>query len=141
MFCEKCGAQNPDGVKFCQSCGAEMKPADVFASTPSYTAQSYGTPTPATGVVPGKGLGIASMVVGIISLALFCIWFIAIPCAIVGAVLGGVAYNKAKQAGTKNKMANAGIVCSAIALAITILFTIIVTACICAGASSYPYYY
>ncbi len=35
-----------------------------------------------------KGLSIAAMVLGIISVALFCIWYIALPCAILAIVFG-----------------------------------------------------
>nr|MCR4729115.1 zinc-ribbon domain-containing protein [Lachnospiraceae bacterium] len=27
MFCEKCGAQNPDDAKFCSVCGAKFETA------------------------------------------------------------------------------------------------------------------
>ena len=71
--------------------------------------------------VPGKGLGIASMVLGIVSLALFCFWYIAMPCAIVGVILGFIGKSSAAKAGAKNGMATAGIVCSFIALGVAIL--------------------
>lgn len=29
MFCEKCGAQNPDNSKFCEKCGAPMTPVEA----------------------------------------------------------------------------------------------------------------
>lgn len=35
-----------------------------------------------------KGLAIAAMVLGIISLVLFCVWFISIPCAILAIIFG-----------------------------------------------------
>ena len=38
MFCPKCGAQNPDGAKFCGSCGAAI----------SANAPAHATATPAT---------------------------------------------------------------------------------------------
>jgi hypothetical protein len=75
---------------------------------------------PAT--VPGKGLGIASMVVGIVAIVLVCMWYISIPLAIVGAALGGVASSKAKKANMKNGMATAGLVCSIICLALNVLW-------------------
>ena len=36
MFCPKCGAQNPDGAKFCGSCGAAQS-AGAPAAAPSAT--------------------------------------------------------------------------------------------------------
>ena len=57
------------------------------------------------------GFGVASMVLGIISLCLSCCaYFISIPCAIVGIILGLIGLKK--QAG--QGMATAGLVCSII---------------------------
>ena len=67
---------------------------------------------------PGKGLGIASMVLGIVSLVLFCWIYVSIPCALVGVILGGVGMKKSKDAGMSAGMATAGLVCSIISLAI-----------------------
>lgn len=68
----------------------------------------------------GKGMGIASLVLGIISLVLFCVWYISIPCAVVGIILG-VLQNKKNKIG----MATAGIVCSIIALVLLVIAVII----------------
>ena len=93
MFCQNCGRQNPDGTAFCSNCGSALNGAPAAPVAPV-------TPVvPAPAAVPGKGLGIASMVVGIISLVMFCTGWFAIICAIVGTVLGGVALKKAKDAG------------------------------------------
>ena len=57
------------------------------------------------------GFGVASMVLGIISLCLSCCaYFISIPCAIVGIILGLIGLKK--QAGLG--METAGLVCSII---------------------------
>ncbi len=127
---------------------APQQPTYAAPQQPTYTApqqsygmpqQPYGMPQPTTAgpAVPGKGLGIGSMVLGIVSLALFCIWYLAIPCAIVGAALGGVAYSKAKQAGMKNGMAAAGIACSCVALGIAVIMLIIGGAAACAITDSF----
>jgi hypothetical protein len=92
----------------------------------------YGAP-----VVPGKGLAITAMILGIVSLALFCLWYLAIPCGIVGLVLGAIAHNKAKAVGMKSGMATAGIVCSSIALGIALLFVICTFACVGCVTSEY----
>ena len=42
MFCPKCGAQNPDGAKFCGSCGAAQS-AGAPAAAPSATPPSAAT--------------------------------------------------------------------------------------------------
>ena len=112
MVCRNCGAQLPENATFCQNCGTAVMPAQPV----------YQAPIPVAPVtVPGKGQGVASMVLGIISLVLFCIWYIALPCAIIGLVLGAVGSSKAKKAGMKNGMATAGIVMSCIALGLALL--------------------
>ncbi len=134
MFCIKCGSQNLDCAKFCQSCGSEIKASDTFISPPSYGTQPHSAPMPAYVAKPGKGLGIASMVLGIISLPFNLIFafivFMAIPVPVTSIVLGSISLYKSKQAGIKNGMAISGIVCSIIALALPILWIIIsIVAC------------
>ena len=104
---------------------APVYQAPVQPQQPVYVAPQAPVNPYAQPVVPGKGLGVASMVLGIVSLVLFCIWYLAIPCAIIGAALGGVAQSKAKAAGVKNGMAVAGITCSCIALGVAILFLLL----------------
>ena len=56
MFCKNCGAQNPDDVKFCQSCGSAVgeQPANPDAGAPAgeqnqpVTNGAYADPAPAT---------------------------------------------------------------------------------------------
>lgn len=139
-FCKHCGSQIEDNAAFCGVCGqaqntvepqvqeapvytqpqAPVQPQQPVYVAPQAPVNPYGQP-----VIPGKGLGITSMVLGIVSLALFCVWYLAIPCAIVGAALGGVALSKAKVVGVKNGMATAGVACSCIALGIAILFLLL----------------
>ncbi|MBP3706753.1 MAG: DUF4190 domain-containing protein [Clostridia bacterium] len=130
MFCVNCGSENQEGTKFCIKCGAPIEqqqqvtaqpPIQPPVQQPMYQQPMYQQP-----MVPGKGLGIASMVLGILSLVLFCVWYVAIPCGIIGLVLGAVGYNKARSCNIKNGMATAGIVCSCIALGLAVLFVIIV---------------
>lgn len=123
MFCSKCGVQNEEGLNFCANCGAPLNAAPaapVAPQQPVYQQPAY-QPAP---VVPGKGMGIAGMVLGIIGLVFMCVFYIGIPCAIVGVILSGLASSKAKKAGLKNGMATAGIVCSCIALGFNILWIV-----------------
>lgn len=140
MFCPNCGAQNADNVAFCASCGANMG-AQQPVQQPVYQApvqqpvyqapvqQPVYQPAQQNVPVPGKGMGITGMVLGIVALVLFCMWYVAIPAAIVGAILSGVALKKAQDAGMKNGMATAGLVCSCIALGIAIVFVLGAVAC------------
>ena len=133
-FCKHCGSQIEDNAAFCGVCGqaqnaaepqAPVYQAPVQPQQPVYVAPQVPVNPYAQPAIPGKGLGVAAMVLGIISLVLFCVWYLAIPCAIVGAALGGVAQSKAKAAGVKNGMAVAGITCSCIALGVAILFLLL----------------
>ena len=72
-----------------------------------------------------KGLAIASMVLGIVSLVLFCIWWISIPAGVIGLILAGVSL--ATKKGGKG-MAIAGLVCSIIGIALYVICIIIVAA-------------
>ena len=75
-------------------------------------------------------MGIAALILGIISLILACI-----PCgcyisgftAIIGLILGIVAVVKAKKSGEKSGVGIAGIVLSAIAIVVTIVAFVIYT--------------
>jgi hypothetical protein len=74
---------------------------------------------------PGKGLGIAGMILGIIGLVLLCVWYIGVPCAIVGLILSIMGRKKSKAANAPTGMATAGMVLSLIALGILILFALV----------------
>ena len=79
-------------------------------------------PQPQSSQPPGSGLAIASMVLGILSLPLFCFWPGAIPLGILATVLGFVARSKVKAGtGAGGGMAMAGIVCGIIAIVLAIL--------------------
>ena len=97
MFCNKCGANIADGSSFCPSCGA-----------------NFGAPgTPAK--VPGTGLAIASMVLGIISFLCY-----PIITGVLAVIFGAVAKNK----GCTSGMATAGIVCGIIGVALWLLMMV-----------------
>ena len=112
IICPRCGAQNYDGAYSCANCNTPFAVTPVYVSNPAYT----GAP------VPGRGLGIASMVLGILSLVLFCIWFISGPFAVIGLILGVAGLGVSKSNGYGNGTAVAGIVCSLVTLAILAVF-------------------
>lgn len=99
----------------------------------TYYAQPVGQPQ------QSKGLGIASMVLGIFSV--ITVWFgIGIVSAIVGLILGIVGRSKNKSDG----FALAGIILSSLMLAVGILYIIIVVAAagsFLGGLWSWSYYY
>ena len=84
----------------------------------SFDQTQYGYNQPASS---GKGMAIASMVLGIISIPAICFWIVGLPCAIVGLILG-ILYNKKNE---HSPMATAGIVCSIITIALLVLVLIL----------------
>ena len=84
---------------------------------------------------PGQGMGIASMVCGIASLI---IPFVGTATAIVGLILGVLSKKKSQEAGMPSGMATAGIVCSVIALAISILMIFLCWVPLCCAAQAIP---
>lgn len=120
MICRNCGTDCPEGAMNCVNCGAPL-----YAEQQYYAQPVEQQPTG----VPGKGLGIAGMVLGIVALVFLCINAdVSLVCAIVGLILSIVGMSKAKKAGVKNGMAVAGLVCSIVALALTILAITILAA-------------
>ncbi len=119
MLCSRCGYQNAPGTSFCAKCGAPLNaaPSQPMYQQPMYQQPMYQPPQSK----PGNGLGIASMIIGIVSLVFFCYIYLSIPAAIVSVILGGVGLSKSKRFGMKNGMAVAGIVCSCIALGLMII--------------------
>ena len=96
----------------------EYNPNQTYGSGPVYTV-NYGS-----GKGQGKGLGIASMICGIVSLVGCCgAWYIGIPAALVAIILGIIQIVKNESRG----MAIAGIICGAIGLVLTIIVLIVVT--------------
>lgn len=80
--------------------------------------------------VEKKGMSIASLVLGIVSLALFCISYVSIPSAIL-AIIFGILGKKKGGAG----MAKAGLILGIVALAIVVLLWILAAAGVAALGS------
>ena len=78
-----------------------------------------------------KGLSIASMVLGIVSLVLFCFWYVSIPCAILAIIFGVIGKKKGGRG-----MAIAGLVLGIIAIAVVVLLLITGAAIVSTGLSS-----
>ena len=122
MFCQKCGANFPDGNNFCPSCGTSVITANANQSQQQY--QQPNQPNHQYGAVnqkpkvPGKGFGIASLVLGICAVLLYLSPFAGVASGVVGLVLGIVSINKAKRAGVKCGLAIAGVVCSIVGIVI-----------------------
>lgn len=103
--------------------GTPEQPAPAPAQPPAQPAG--GPPAGGPPQKPGNGMAIAGMVLGIVSLVIFCLWYISLPCAIVGLILSVVAKKKAKETGAGGGMATAGLVLCIIALGLAIVITIL----------------
>lgn len=78
----------------------------------------------------GAGLGVASMVLGILAVLLSCCYYyVAFPCALIGLILGAVAIKKNNRG---KGMAIAGLVLSIISVAIAVI-TIVTAGALLAG--------
>ena len=84
---------------------------------PGYIPPYY--PPAVTPRQPGDGMAVASLVLGIISVVLCCVWFFSLPCAIIGLILGIVA----KARGTGG-MAVAGLILSVCGLGLSVFLLI-----------------
>ena len=101
----------------------------------SFDQTQYGYNQPASS---GKGMAIASMVLGIVSIPGICFWIVGLPCAIVGLILG-ILYNKKNE---HSPMATAGIVCSIITIALLVLVLILyIVGAVSLSSLAYSYYY
>jgi hypothetical protein len=83
------------------------------------------------GQKPGNGPAVAALVLGIVAIALFCIWYIALPCAILAIIFGVVGRGKARAGASGGGMATAGVVCGVISLCLLV----VIIGLVCAGVS------
>lgn len=103
---------------------------EMETSEPAVTPEFVSAPS--TNSAGSNGMAIASMVLGIIALVFgCCLWYISIPCSIVGLILGGVSL--AQKRGGKG-MAIAGIVLSAIGIIVAIIVLVALGGAIMSGA-------
>ena len=63
-----------------------------------------------------KGFSIAALVLGIVSIVLFCLWYISIPCGILAVIFGILGIKS-----TRKGMSIAGLVTGAIGLIVSVL--------------------
>ncbi len=92
MYCPKCGKENPDNAKLCQSCSWVL--SSIAATAPNPNAQT-------------SGLAITSLVLGILSL--FTFFITALPAIICG-IISLVKIEKSKGTLKGKGLAIAGIV-------------------------------
>lgn len=114
MFCPICGNDCKENEAFCDNCGNRLHRTPPVQS-PQYYPEEIPTAQQLQGELPGKTMGIVGLILGIVSIVFgCCIFFLAIPCGIVGIILSAIAMKKAKAARRKNNVALAGLICSII---------------------------
>jgi hypothetical protein len=85
-----------------------------------------GAPGPG-GQQPSNGLGLAAMIVGIVSIPLVCCFYLGIPGGIVAVILGFLGKQKADRGEATNRgQAMAGIITGAVALLLGILAIVLI---------------
>jgi RsiW-degrading membrane proteinase PrsW (M82 family) len=78
---------------------------------------------------PTNGLAVTSMVLGILSVVLFCAWYLTLPLGIAAVVLGIVGLNqinKKQFSGSSKGMAIAGLITGGVGLLLGILFIVLI---------------
>ncbi len=132
MYCLKCKNEVSSNTGYCPVCGEKLTnmsnqrynlPNNMNYNYMNYYQQPH----------ESAGFGIASMVLGILALCFSCcIYYISLPCAIIGFILGAVGLKR--QAG--RGMAIAGLVCSLVSF-IPVIIIISTGASIISSLMSY----
>ena len=112
MYCKNCGTQIPDGTQYCSNCGYD----NGMIVPPNLVK------------VPGKDLGLASMILGFVALGTQLLGIFAgvsMPAAIAALICGFIGKKQAADAGLENSNARTGIICGFVEIGISILTTIL----------------
>lgn len=116
MVCKNCGTYDDTGAKFCANCGANLVEQEAAPVTPvaEPVAQNpvFNNAPVQNAPLPGKGMAIASLVLGIVSFLCF-----PIVTGVLAIIFGGVAKSKGYTGG----MATAGLICGILGLALWVL--------------------
>lgn len=151
MFCQNCGTQLPEGVKFCPECGTPVGNVEplrnepipeepVIAAAPVYEQPVCETPVrqPVVQSSPeAAALSTPILVFGILGLSFACIPYV----NFLGIIFSAIAKKKVKQflacggvlsgkAKVGNILATVGLI---IGIILTVLFAIIITVAIVGG--------
>ena len=132
MFCHHCGTELKPDTIFCHNCGIKV-PGEVqqIVQPTEETAQTQTQSTLSQN--PGRGFGIASLVLGLISFSLsfFCpclgiaiVESIPLICGVIGIILGARGCHASKRAGFENTCAKVGLIVSVAGATVTILFCV-----------------
>ncbi|MDT6987904.1 DUF4190 domain-containing protein [Streptomyces lusitanus] len=121
--------------------GAAVPPPPIGPEGPGQVPYGYphagyaGAPAPghpggwagAAAPLPSNGMGVASLVLGIIAAAAFCLWPVAIVLGLLAVIFGAIGRGKANRGeATNGGQALAGVICGAVGSALALAFGIIV---------------
>ena len=165
MFCKNCGAQLSEGAAFCPNCGTAVvkevaepvyqqpaepqqpvysqpaEPQQPVYQQPVYQPVVNGAPRSN----PGKGMGIAALIMGIVSCCFFWIPYFNIIClmmSIAGLILSIIGLKKSKSAGASVGVSVAGLVLSIVGLVLSSISCLVVLGLLAEASShSSRYYY
>ena len=150
--CINCGAEMQDDVNFCPACGASQvaqeqakteaqsqpqqpyygQPQQPYYGQPQPYAQQPYVPQGTAPVKPFPALGLVGMIFGILAIILtWFLWYLGVVFSIVGLILSAIGVakrNNYRLAG----LAIAGLVCSIVALVLTIVSIILAFAIVAA---------
>lgn len=135
------GHVNADGTAYCATCGlaitstpATPPPPPSFPPAPAFGAPTstgnypYGVAPGGMGAPPRNGMGVAALVLGILSLFSYCFGPIL---GILAVIFGGLGISRANQGSATNKgMATAGLVMGIVGL---VLWSIVLLAAMAGG--------
>jgi hypothetical protein len=111
-----------------------QQPPQGYGPPPQQPPQGYGPPPPPgygppqgmPGAPLPKGMAIASLILGIVSLVICFIWYVSIPCGVVAIILGAISISKCNKGEAAGKgMATAGLVLGIIGVVLIGILVII----------------
>ena len=130
MFCSNCGNNCHDGSAFCTNCGASLHTQSTHSVSeqpafqqPVYQQMYEQAMSPqenTSSKAPGFGLSIPGMILGILSAAFSCVFYLAPFFGIPGLILSIISLVKGRSVKKTNGMAVAGLICSIIGLLISV---------------------
>ncbi|MGA5113569.1 hypothetical protein [Streptomyces pseudogriseolus] len=131
----------PYGGAWAGPSGAAVPPPPIGPEGPGQVPYGYphagyaGAPAPgypggwagAAAPLPSNGMGVASLVLGIIAAAAFCLWPVAVVLGLLAVIFGAIGRGKANHGeATNGGQALAGVICGAVGSALALAFGIIV---------------
>ncbi len=72
----------------------------------------------------GNGMAVAALVLGLVSIVLMCIWYIAIPCGILAVIFGIIGRKNASEGASGRGMATAGLILGIAGLVLPVLLIV-----------------